>query len=330
MVPDFQDTGFQDSSDENSTGQNSGEHLYVHIRKRNQNTRWVAAEIARQLELPEVAIGFCGLKDRRAVTTQWFSLHLPEHHRPVREGSLSVVSNNSKSNAFPQQDKQILQRLHLEECEILTHQRGSKKLRRGMHIGNRFKLRLRKVEGKRAAIQQRLEQIVLGVPNYFGEQRFGIGGQNLVHADALLRRPRIRGGGRQGLYLSAARSYLFNQILAARIKAKCWTSPLAVENINQSAAQADVSPDGALWGRGRSTAHSALVDFESSVLSPWSAWLHGLEHCGLTQERRGLILKPENFQSQWQTNDLVLTFELPVGTYATAVLRELLSARTAT
>ena len=302
----------------------SGEHLCILVRKRNQNTRWLAAEMAAQLELPESAIGYCGLKDRRAVTSQWFSLHLPEHSGSGRETASQTVQNRRRPN-----DKRVVQGLHLDECDILSSQRHGKKLRRGMHAGNRFKLRLKNVQGDRTAIQQRLEQIDEGVPNYFGEQRFGIDGQNLVEADKLLRKTRVRGGGRNGIYLSSARSYLFNQILAARIEQDCWASALPGQLVPAATESTEQVPSGALWGRGRARVDAEVLRFENEVLSPWADWLKSLEHCGLGQERRALVLKPQQFNSQWEEDDLVLNFELPVGAYATALLRELLIARAA-
>ena len=308
----------------------SGEHLCLLIRKRNQNTRWLATEIASRLDLPESAVGYCGLKDRRAVTTQWFSIHLPNH------GSATPYTSEHASHHQATQDKRVLQKLHFDECEILASHRHGKKLRRGMHAGNRFKLRLKQVVGDRGAIQLRLEQIAQRVPNYFGEQRFGIDGQNLVHADKLLRKTRVRGGGRNGIYLSAARSYLFNQILAARVTQHCWATLLPGQNPDLSfgidpgkATPAETFPDGALWGRGRASVPAQVERFESDVLATWADWLTSLEHCGLSQQRRALVLEAQNFENRWEGGDLVLNFELPVGAYATALLRELVVARAA-
>ena len=298
----------------------SGEHLCLLIRKRNQNTRWLAAEIASRLDLPESAVGYCGLKDRRAVTTQWFSIHLPNH------SSATPYTSEHASHHQATQDKRVLQKLHFDECEILASHRHRKKLRRGMHAGNRFKLRLKQVVGDRGAIQQRLEQIAQRVPNYFGEQRFGIDGQNLVHADKLLRKTRVRGGGRNGIYLSAARSYLFNQILAARVAQHCWTTLLPGQNPD---LDRNINLDGALWGRGRASVPAQVERFESEVLATWADWLTSLEHCGLSQQRRALVLEAQNFEALWEGGDLVLNFELPVGAYATALLRELVVARAA-
>src|SRR5690606_20282324 len=163
------------------------------------------------------------------------------------------------------------------------------------------------------AVEERLRAIAAGVPNYFGAQRFGIAGNNLVAAARLLARPRIRGGGRNGIYLSAARSWLFNLVLAERVADGTWNRALA-------AAEA---PGGPLGGRGRSPAGAAVAALEARVLAPWSSWCHALEHAGLRQQRRPLVLVPRALAWRWQGADLVLEFRLGKGEFATAVLAEL-------
>ena len=273
-----------------------GEHVCLQIRKREQNTRWIAAALAEVAGVAERDIGFCGMKDRRAVTTQWFSVaHAEEWRMPP---------------------------MAIPDCEVLKVVRHQRKLRRGSHRGNHFAIRLRNVssETERAALDERLALIAKnGVPNYFGLQRFGIAGQNLIEADRLLRRGRQRKmGGRQGIFLSAARSYLFNQVLSERVKTKSWSQVL----------DGEVTPQGPLWGRGRNASKGELAELESRVLADYQPWCNALEHLGLDQQRRDLRLCPSQFEWCWQGRDLCLSFALPVGTYATSVLRELLEVNT--
>jgi len=273
-----------------------GEHVCLQIRKRGQNTRWIAAALAEFAGVAERDIGFCGMKDRRAVTTQWFSIaHADEWRMPA---------------------------LAIPDCEVLQVVRHQRKLRRGSHRGNHFVIRLRDVSPSVdiKAIDERLSLIVEGgVPNYFGEQRFGIEGQNLIEADRLLRRGRQRKmGGRQGIFLSAARSYLFNQVLSERVKQASWTQVL----------DGEVTPQGPLWGRGRSPSRAGLAELESRVLADFQPWCNALEHLGLDQQRRDLVLLPSQLAWHWQGRDLCLSFALPVGTYATSVLREVLEVDT--
>ena len=273
-----------------------GEHVCLQIRKREQNTRWIAAALAEVAGVAERDIGFCGMKDRRAVTTQWFSVaHADEWRMPP---------------------------MAIPDCEVLQVVRHQRKLRRGSHRGNHFTLRLRNVSSatERVVLDERLALIAKsGVPNYFGEQRFGIAGQNLIEADRLLRRGRQRKmGGRQGIFLSAARSYLFNQVLSERVKTNSWSQVL----------EGEITPQGPLWGRGRNASKGELAELESRVLADFQPWCNALEHLGLDQQRRDLRLCPSQFEWCWQGRDLCLSFALPVGTYATSVLRELLEVNT--
>lgn len=187
-----------------------------------------------------------------------------------------------------------------------------------MHQSNSFVivLRFNPEELNEIAIEDmnaRLNQIsAAGVPNYFGEQRFGREANNLREVDAIVSRkhPRFKGK-RGGLYLSAARSWIFNQVLAARVTDGSWHQ---IE-------------DGPMWGRGRSAATENVTREEADLLQSWQVWLLALEHSGLKQERRPLVLKPRNLQWDWQGSDLALEFTLGPGEYATAVLRELANLR---
>lgn len=287
-----------------------GEHVYLHLEKAGQNTRWVASQLARFAGVGSRDLGWCGLKDRHAVTTQWFSIHLP----------------GRKASDW--------QTLDLPGVRILESRRGPKKLRPGDHSANRFTIRLRQLRDSetnspdrewQTLLAGRLENLRRGVPNYFGEQRFGINGNNLVQAEALLvNRQRVDrktlDHKKRGLIISAARSWLFNQVLAARITDGSWQTRLAGDPAPQ--------PSGPLWGRGRSRATEDTLDRETRALAPFHTWCEGLEHVGLQQERRPLLLVPRHLNHRFLEMDnggmdLVLTFELGPGEFATSVLREL-------
>lgn len=272
-----------------------GEHSVLQVRKRNENTSWVAGQIARLAGVSNNDVGYCGRKDRRAVTSQWFSVYLPGQGTEPDWASL-----NSDTIA------------------VLAVDRHNKKLRRGEHLANRFVIRLRDLQtGDRPALEQRLSRIVTeGVPNYFGEQRFGRGGGNLDRAQSLFvdQRP-IRDRQQRGLILSAARSWLFNQVLSERVRRGDWQKTLAGDPVEAGS--------GPLWGRGRPLSVDATLALEEAALAPWSAWCAGLEHVGLQQERRALLLRPEQPDWRWLDGDLELDFTLPPGTFATAVLREI-------
>lgn len=280
----------------------SGEHLYLLLRKRNLNTFWVARQLAEQYQVPPLAVGYAGLKDRRAVTTQWFSVATAAAARPA---FAHLVLNDG------------------ERLELVTQARHIRKLRRGDHRGNRFTLRLRQVTASREAMEQRLAAIAeRGVPNYFGEQRFGHDGGNLQTFVDRLQNGRLpRQLPKRDLVLSAARSWVFNQVLSARVRDDSWHHDDDADPL---------SGTGPLWGRGRSPLSRDEEMRERTWLAPFEDWLYALEHAGLSQERRPLCLRPLNFSWRWlDDGDLQLHFSLPPGAFATAVLRELVEYRSA-
>ena len=296
-----------------------GEHIYLHIKKREVNTHWVARLLAEKFGVKENDVSYAGQKDRYAVTTQWFSIYAPK------------IEIALETRPFPDED-----------IEILTQTRHSKKLRRGDLVGNRFNIVLRdlkfaeaeSVEGSpvatlKAAIEQNLEAIKKnGVPNYFGLHRFGRGGGNMDQALAMLTgQRREKNRQKKSMYLSAARSYIFNQVLAARIEQGLWGKSLAgdidvaakeTQNANQATAP--------MWGRGRLNSQTDTLALEQTISEPLQDLCNGMEHAGLNQERREIVSSIENMQWQWLDNDdLNISFALASGHYATSVLQEFIS-----
>jgi tRNA pseudouridine13 synthase len=208
--------------------------------------------------------------------------------------------------------------LNSDTIKILLVSRHQHKLRRGDHETNCFIVRLRDfLASDKSAFEQKIEEVLTqGVPNYYGEQRFGRNGNNLPEAHAILvEGKRIRDKQKRGLMLSAARSYLFNQILAARVLANNWQTLLEGEPETYSTAP--------LWGRGRSAATGDALLIENNAMEAWAEWRDGLEHAGLSQERRALVLKPDEASWRWLEDDLEISFKLGSGEFATTILREL-------
>ncbi len=303
-----------------------GEHLLLRIRKTQANTEWVAAQLARLAGLPRRAVSFAGQKDRHAVTEQWFSLHLPGLDNP------------------PFQDWRI------EGAEILEAVRHERKLRSGALLGNRFEIVLHGLEAEPASLAARLSRVRnAGFPNYFTEQRFGRDGENLDRGRRLLvDRMRMRKGNARSMAISAVRSFLFNEILDARIRTGTWDQILAGEQVQLAGSRSgflaeevdlelrerallgDVHPSAPLWGRGGLTATLCARAAEDRVLVGYAGERTGLERIGLKTERRALRVIPNNLSWQFGApGTLELRFELPRGAYATALLRELVAYRDA-
>ncbi|KAF1696139.1 tRNA pseudouridine(13) synthase TruD [Pseudoxanthomonas koreensis] len=301
-----------------------GEHLLLTIEKRGMNTGFVARELARWAGVAEHAVGFAGQKDRHAVTVQRFSVQLPGREAP---------------------DLALLER---DGLRVLVQARHRRKLSRGALAGNRFVLVLREVTGQRGAIESRLAQVAAhGVPNAFGEQRFGHGGGNVGKALAMFAkgaRGARMGREQRAMLLSAARSALFNRALAARVADGSWNrgmegevwmlagsrSVFGPEPWSEALAQRleafDIHPSGPLWGRGNLRSEGACRALELAALDDAEslALRDGLERAGLEQERRALRVQAEGLEWEWlDASALRLSFSLPPGSYATAVLAQL-------
>ncbi len=297
-----------------------GNHAWLHIRKRNTNTEWLARELASLADVPIREVGYAGLKDRHALTSQYFTVNLSGKNEPDWS---QLVSEN---------------------ITVLEVDRHGRKLKRGSLRENHFVLTLRDLQGECGDLEQRLQRIAAdGVPNYFGEQRFGHDFGNLAMAAAMFQEKWEEGiRHKRGLYLSAARSYLFNRVLSARVVAGNWNRALPGESLMQEGssscfsvrligaeietrvAEGRLHPTGPLWGRGKPFSLAEAQAFELDVLQSESLWKEGLERAGMEQERRALRLPVKELQWQWPDDKtLQLQFALPPGAYATSVLREI-------
>ncbi|VUD51912.1 tRNA pseudouridine synthase D [Thalassocella blandensis] len=280
------------------TPEGEGEHLYVHIEKTGENTQWVADKLAKYFSIKSMDVGFSGMKDRNAITSQWFSLYLPRYSgEPDWQAFIATSDINVK---------------------VLQSGRHRQKLRRGMHQSNSFVIALRELPAS-VEVSERLDTVSKeGVPNYFGDQRFGHDGNNIALVERWVTEGKMpKGRSLKSVVMSAARSYLFNLILSERVKAGNWQAKLDGEVV------LDDQPSAPLWGRGRNAASGSCLEFESGILEAYTSWCEKLEHCGLSQERRSLVLKPEAFSWEQIENTLTLSFTLPAGAYATVILREI-------
>lgn len=295
-----------------------GEHVLLNVQKRGATTDWVARELARFAGVAPLAVGYAGLKDRHAVTTQTFSVQLAGKPEP-------------DWSRFPH-----------AEVAVLSSTRHQRKLKRGALAGNRFTLVLRDVQGDHAAAEQRLAAIAArGVPNYFGAQRFGRGGANVERAKAMFAGKRVDRATRS-ILLSAARSQIFNEVLAARVVDACWDQPLDGEiwslsgsrswfgpepwtdTLAKRLASGDIHPSGPLWGQGETPASAAAGVLERRCAQAEPELVRGLLDARMDQDRRALRLLPGELTWRWPDGaSLQLAFTLAPGAYATVVIREL-------
>lgn len=275
-----------------------GEHIWLDVEKNGANTAYVALQLADAAGVQERDVGYAGLKDRYAITRQWFSIYLPKGETPD------------------------LTQLQHPEFKVLGQSRHVKKLRPGDLLGNRFRIVLRDVTGDRDAIEANLQAVAAqGVPNYFGAQRFGFDGGNVEQGRAMLAREiRVRNPKKKGIYLSAVRSFVFNEVLAQRIQQGLWGQTLPGDVMDEAGR-----PTGPLWGRGRVSTTDQAQALENSVAARHATLCEGMEHAGLDQDRRSLVAHPDGMSWAWTSSDqLVLTFSLSAGNYATSVLGEIL------
>ncbi len=295
-----------------------GEHVYLHIQKTGENTDWVAGLLAKIAKVPRKDVSYAGMKDRHAITTQWFSIQIPGREAPNWQEQLP------------------------KSIKILAETRHNKKLRRGALKGNRFTLIIREIEGDIEQAKICCQKIKEGgVPNYYGEQRFGRNFNNIESAKNWFSdqfKPKSRA--KRSIFLSAARSWIFNHILSQRVEKDTWNKALLGDvfvlngsnsyfpddgdsTLIERTQSQDLHPTGALWGKGSLSSKDKVEMLEQKVASEFSDLAEGLVKHGLKQERRSLRLSVNEFEYSFNEDYIQLSFVLPAGSFATVVLREL-------
>ncbi|HXY97615.1 MAG TPA: tRNA pseudouridine(13) synthase TruD [Steroidobacteraceae bacterium] len=300
----------------------AGPHLLLKVRKTDANTPWVARELAHLVRCRPQEVGYAGLKDRRAVAIQWFSV--PRPRTPL---DLASVRGQG--------------------YEVLESHAHNRKLPRGALAGNRFAIRLRATAGEGRELAERLApRLALiaarGVPNYFGPQRFGRDGANLALAGR--EDPARLPAAERGFVLSAARSVVFNALLGARVGDGSWERLLAgdlasldgrgsffsVASVDETlaarCARLEIHPTGPLWGAGEPATGAGVLGLEMRTGAEFAAECVLCAAAGMAQERRSLRLRVADLTCEAEAGAVVLRFRLTRGSFATAVLRELVEA----
>ena len=295
-----------------------GEFVVVKVRKTDCNTLFVGEQLAKFAGISARNMSYAGLKDRKAVTEQWFSLQMPGQPTP----DFSQFS--------------------LEGVEILDVTRHQRKIRIGSLQGNHFEILLRNTE-ETDELKERLDFLAKnGFPNYFTEQRFGRDGNNLTQALRWANGEiKVKDRNKRSFYLSAARSEMFNLILSKRMELNLAQQILVgdvlqlngshswfvvdesedLAQLQQRLAQQDVLLTAPLIGEEEKSA----VDFEHEIFAQHQALFALMRQERMKAARRPILMQPQQFQWQFEPNGLRLQFDLPVGSYATALIRELVN-----
>jgi tRNA pseudouridine13 synthase len=299
----------------------TGEHIWLKIQKMDANTDWVAAQLARIAGVKKRDVGFAGLKDRKAITTQWFSIYLPKGDVPTSTWLAELPQG----------------------VKLLKETRHDRKLRRGTLKGNHFSIIIRNCVFDGAELALLVEQVrTQGMPNYFGKQRFGHDYRNIVMVKQWFQGDaRVKARNKRSIYLSAARSWIFNHILATRIEQGTWNKAIVGdvfmlqgshscfvddgdELIQQRIDTGNIHPTAALWGSGALNSHADMLKIEQSISSMEPILCKGLEEHGLKQERRAMRVAIADLAFDvLDEHTLRFEFSLPPGSYATVLLEQL-------
>jgi|FLOH01.1.fsa_nt_gi tRNA pseudouridine13 synthase len=290
-----------------------GEHVCINIKKTDLSTIEVAKRLSEVTGARKSSIGYAGMKDKRGECTQWFSVQLTEL------------------------EERALQNFESPSLQILETHRNSRKIRIGSHKSNHFQIRLRDCIGQQSEFDDRLSRIKReGVPNYFGSQRFGWQMSNMTQvqalmiseldksvpadADSTVSKKRFK----RGMLYSAARSYLFNQLLSQRLESRSWNTYLPGDVLNLNGTdRCFVLPDGAEWDqelqqrldqfdihitgvlpglidmKDKYVSRGESADIEEAVCKQYDTLLEGLKRCGLQASRRAFRFLPSELKWQW-------------------------------
>ena len=295
-----------------------GEFVAVKVRKTDCNTLFVGEQLAKFAGISARNMSYAGLKDRKAVTEQWFSLQMPGQPTP----DFSQFS--------------------LEGVEILDVTRHQRKIRIGSLQGNHFEILLRNAK-ETDELKVRLDFLAKnGFPNYFTEQRFGRDGNNLTQALRWANGEiKVKDRHKRSFYLSAARSEIFNLIVSKRMELNLAQQILVgdvlqlngshswfvvdesedLAQLQRRLAQQDVLLTAPLIGEEEKSA----VDFEHEIFAQHQALFDLMRQERMKAARRPILMQPHQFQWQFEPNGLRLQFALPAGSYATALIRELVN-----
>lgn len=326
----------------------NGEHTFLYIEKTGLNTAFVAEELAKFAKIPLRAVSYAGRKDKYATTRQWFGVYFGGKQQASRKSAVVKPSDIDWSA------------LMLDGMRILKITKNDKKLRLGAIKENQFAIVLRQLSQFDAAkLAQRIDSSAAkGVPNYFGNQRFGeliksdgsvqLGG-NLALAEKLVNGEDIRNRNKKSMAISALRSWLFNHFVSQRLQHTEYLQLLDGDALSLSGnnsffihhenqpesqqthariTQRDINITAPLWGKGEIDSKAQAHTFETTIAKQHSEVCEALAALGLEQQRRPVLVYPQALQYEIQNDTLSISFNLPSGCFATSVIREIANVST--
>lgn len=295
-----------------------GEFVAVKVRKTNANTLFVGEKLAKFVGISAKNMSYAGLKDRHGVTEQWFVLQMPGKETPD------------------------FSTFELEGVEILEITRHNRKIRVGALEGNHFEILLRDVK-QTEELEQRLQNLqAVGFPNYFTEQRFGRDGNNLIQAQRWASGEiKVKDRKKRSFYLSAARSDIFNQVVSKRIEENAMDKVLEkdflqlsgsnsffqatseeLDELQQRFAKNDVNLTAPLIGE--DSLEKEAPDLEKQIVEQNENFIALMKNVRMKSARRAMLAKPQNLEWKFSDEGVKLNFFLNAGSYATALVRELI------
>ena len=313
-----------------------GNHIFVSVTKKGLTTIDVAKKISEVAGHKLSSIGYSGMKDKNGECTQWFSFPLTDNV------------------------EQILSSIEDANLSVVASKLNERKLKIGSHRRNFFDITIRNCAGGQDTFEDRLQAIrEYGVPNYFGMQRFGHKMQNVIaFYESIIsdessvstckkaNRYKVNSTTR-GIQISAARAFLFNEVLSARLNMENWTTYLPGDVLNLDGTESyflleeddqrekiqrrldifDIHISGPLAGiiklKDKYVTRLKAADIELGSLNKYEELLIGLKNLNVMASRRPLRFRAENLQWFWiNRNTLKVTFSLRKGCYATSLLRE--------
>ena len=300
-----------------------GEHLWLYVQKIGSNTDWVADQLSNICQVPRRQVGYAGLKDRHAITQQWFSVQLPK-----------VIDKETINTSLPDQVSIIDAKFH------------SKKIKTGQLEANQFEIIVRDIDHNKDAIELNIHNVIAnGVPNYFGPQRFGHDMGNIQKAqDWFSGIYKVKRKNLKSLLISTARSHIFNCIVAQRIKDDIWNTAIngdilqlnrshswfpehdaSSDEISKRLSEFDIHITAAMAGEDSLQSSGECGNLESSIINQFPIYQQGFEKFRLRQDRRAIRICPIGLNFEWVDDNLKLTFKLLPGAYATGILREIIN-----